>query len=156
VTRVLSLLVHAALGAASVAIFLALNAHLYRLDWPGSTPTVLERAYYAIAIVSVCVGWFFNVRYVLDYPAEYSWSHFTLMLFANPASGSVGQDMIIANVLLFPLWTMIDGPRRGLRGTWIYFVMSLFTSFGFAMGLYLAAQERQVRWCAARGSDSRP
>jgi hypothetical protein len=24
--------------------------------------------------------------------------------------------------------------------------MSLFTSFGFAMGLYLAAQERQVRW----------
>ena len=41
---------------------------------------------------------------------------------------------------------MIDGPRRGLRGTWIYFVMSLFTSFSFAMGLYLAAQERQVRW----------
>ena len=26
--------------------------------------------------------------------------------------------------------------------------MSLFTSFGFAMGLYLAAQERQVRWRA--------
>jgi hypothetical protein len=54
---------------------------------------------------------------------------------------------------------MIDGPRRGLRGTWIYFVMSLFTSFSFAMGLYLAAQERQVRWTrslATRGSDSRP
>jgi len=28
--------------------------------------------------------------------------------------------------------------------------MSLFTSFGFAMGLYLAAQERQLRWNAAR------
>ena len=28
--------------------------------------------------------------------------------------------------------------------------MSLFTSFGFSMGLYLAAQERQVRWLAAR------
>jgi hypothetical protein len=28
--------------------------------------------------------------------------------------------------------------------------MSLVTSFGFAMGLYLAAQERQVRWSAAR------
>jgi hypothetical protein len=25
-------------------------------------------------------------------------------------------------------------------------VMSLFTSFAFAMGIYLAAQERQVRW----------
>ncbi len=76
--------------------------------------------------------------------------------FTNPASGSVGQDMIITNVLLFPLWTMIDGPRRGLRHTWIYFVMSLFTSFSFAMGLYLAAQERQVRWLAAGGPNSRP
>jgi hypothetical protein len=45
---------------------------------------------------------------------------------------------------------MIDGPRRGLRGTWVYFTMSLFTSFGFSMGLYLAAQERQVRWLATR------
>jgi hypothetical protein len=50
---------------------------------------------------------------------------------------------------LFPLWTISDGPRRGLRGTWIYFTMSLFTSFGFAMGLYLAAQERQLRWLAS-------
>ena len=54
--------------------------------------------------------------------------------------------MLTTNVFLFPLWTIIDGPRRGMKQTWIYFVMSLFTSFGFAMGLYLAAQERQVRW----------
>jgi hypothetical protein len=104
----------------------------------------------------VAIGWYYNVRYVFGYPAEYSWQHFTAMLFTNPASGSVGQDMIITNVLLFPLWTMIDGPRRGLRHTWIYFVMSLFTSFSFAMGLYLAAQERQVRWLATGGADSRP
>jgi hypothetical protein len=29
--------------------------------------------------------------------------------------------------------------------------MSLFTSFAFAMGMYLAAQERQVRWNARPG-----
>lgn len=72
------------------------------------------------------------------------------MLFDNPASGSAGQDMIITNVILFPLWTMIDGPRRGMRGTWVYFRMSLLTSVGFAMGMYLAAQERQVRWLASQ------
>jgi hypothetical protein len=65
------------------------------------------------------------------------------------------QDLIITNAILFPLWTMIDGPRRGLRGTPIYFIMSLFTSFGFAMGLYLAAQERQVRRLAARSARAR-
>ena len=95
-------------------------------------------------------GWYFNVQYVSTYPAEASWVHFTKMLFTNPAAGSGGQDLIVTNAILFPLWTMIDGPRRGLKGTWIYFTMSLFTSFGFSMGLYLAAQERQVRWLAAQ------
>ena len=145
----LSLLVHALLGAVTVAIFFAVNKHLYRRDWAGSDVTLLEGVYYALAVASVLMGWYFNVRYVFGYPDEYSWTHFTAMLFTNPASGSVGQDMIVTNVFLLPLWTMIDGPRRGLRSCWIYFVMSLFTSFSFAMGLYLAAQERQVRWQAA-------
>ena len=136
----LSLLVHAALGALTLAIFFSVNAHLYRDEWPGSRATLVEWLYYLLAGVSVGAGWYFNVRYVFGYPEQYSWLHFTGLLFANPASGSVGQDMIITNVILFPLWTMIDGPRRGLRGTWIYFIMSLFTSFSFAMGLYLAAQ----------------
>ena len=154
----LSLLLHAALGALTLAVFFSVNAHLYRRDWEGSRTTFLEGLYYLLAGVSVGAGWYFNVRYVFGYPDEYSWTHFTRMLFANPAAGSVGQDMIITNCFLLPLWTMIDGPRRGLRGTWVYFVMSLFTSFSFAMGLYLAAQERQVRWTrwhAAGDSDSR-
>jgi len=145
-----SLLVHAALGVLTVGIFFYVNAHLYRRDWVGSGPTFLEGVYYLLAVASVCTGWFFNVRYVMAYPADASWVHFTKMLFTNPAASSGAQDLIVTNAILFPLWTMIDGPRRGLRGTWIYFTMSLFTSFGFAMGLYLAAQERQVRWLAAR------
>lgn len=147
-----SLLIHAGLGALTLIAYCYVNAHLYKGDWPGARATVLEKIYYAAAVVSVCIGWFFNTRYVFTYPAEASWVHFTTMLFDNPASGSAGQDMIITNVILFPLWTIIDGRRRGLRGTWVYFTMSLFTSFGFAMGMYLAAQERQVRWLAAQRS----
>jgi hypothetical protein len=143
-----SLLIHAALGALTLAVFFYANAYLYHGDWPDSDPTLLERVYYAIAILSVLLGWYFNIRYVAAFPAEHSWIHFTKMLFTNPAASSIAQDDIIANVLLFPLWTIIDGRRRGLKHAWIYFVMSLFTSFGFAMGMYLAAQERQVRWLA--------
>jgi hypothetical protein len=146
----LSLLIHAALGALTIWIFFRANDYLYANDWPGSRMTFLEGLYYVLAVGSVLTGWYFNVRYVLGYPAEASWSHFTMMLFTNPAASSAGQDIIVTNAILFPLWTMIDGPRRGLRWTWIYFVMSLFTSFGFAMGMYLAAQERQVRWNEVR------
>jgi hypothetical protein len=144
-----SLVIHAALGVLTVVIFYAYNRYLYRRDWQGSGVTWLEGLYYALAIGSVCIGWYFNVTYVKTYPDQASWVHFTGMLFDNPAAGSVGQDVIVTNAILFPLWTMIDGPRRGLKGTWIYFTMSLVTSFGFAMGFYLAAQERQVRWNAA-------
>ena len=145
-----SLLVHAALGVATVVFFFYANAHLYRRDWPGARPTFLEGLYYALAGISVCIGWYFNQKYQFAYPEEASWLHFTRQLFDTPAGGSIAQDVIITNAILFPLWTIIDGPRRGLRHAWIYFVMSLFTSFGFAMGLYLAAQERQVRWLASR------
>jgi hypothetical protein len=145
-----SLAIHAALGLLTVVVFFRVNRHLYARGWPGSRVGPLEGLYYLLAIVSVCVGWYFNVTYVMTYPTEASWVHFTTMLFANPAAASGGQDLIITNAILFPLWTMIDGPRRGLKGTWIYFTMSLVTSFGFAMGFYLAAQERQVRWQAAR------
>jgi hypothetical protein len=145
-----SLLIHAALGVLTVVIFFAYNRSLYRSDWPGSGVTFLEGLYYVLAVGSVCLGWWFNVKYVFTYPEQASWWHFTSMLFDNPAAGSIGQDVIVTNAILFPLWTMIDGPRRGLKGTWIYFTMSLFTSFGFSMGLYLAAQERQVRWLASQ------
>lgn len=146
----LSLLIHAVLGAVTIALFFRFNAHLYRRDWPGSPVSFLEGVYYALAIASVCAGWYFNVQYVMAYPEDASWAHFTAALFLHPATASVGQDIIVTNLFLFPLWTIIDGSRRGLRHPWIYFVISLFTSFGFAMGLYLAAQERQVRWLAAK------
>jgi hypothetical protein len=33
------------------------------------------------------------------------------------ATGRVPPSL--TNAILFPLWTMIDGPRRGLKGTWM-------------------------------------
>lgn len=147
----LSLLVHAALGVLTIVIFFRANAHLYRSDWLGARVTALEALYYGLAVGSVCTGWFFNVRYVEAFPEQNSWAHFISLLFTNPAASSGAQDLIITNVALFPLWTMIDGPRRGLRWTWIYFTMSLVTSFGFAMALYLAALERQLRWLSREG-----
>jgi len=98
---VTSLLVHAALGALTVAFFFRVNAHLYRHDWPGSRTTLLEWIYYLCAVVSVCIGWYFNQKYVFAYPEQASWVHYTQQLFTTPAGGSMAQDSIIANVILF-------------------------------------------------------
>ena len=146
-----SLLVHAALGVLTVVLFFVWNAHLYRRDWSGARVSPLEGFYYLIAVGSVCAGWYFNQKYQFMYPEQAGWVHFTRQLFDTPAGGSIAQDILVTNAILFPLWTIVDGSRRGLRRPWLYFVMSLFTSFGFSMGLYLAAQERQLRWNARNG-----
>ena len=141
-----SLLIHAALGLVTVILFFKFNSHTYKGGWPGAGVTKLEVVYYLFAIPSVCIGCLFNIQYVMGDPEHASWVDFTKKLFTNPAAGSGAQDLLITNTFLFPLWTIIDGPRRGMKHCWIYFVMSLFTSFGFAMALYLAAMERQIRW----------
>ncbi len=48
-------------------------------------------------------------------------------------------------MILLPLFTIIDGYRRGLRHPWLYFVSSLFTSFAFAFAFCLATIERRRR-----------
>jgi hypothetical protein len=141
-----SMLIHAILGAFTIVLFFFFNRHLYGPAMRGVKPA--EVTCYVLALAGVGFGWYFNVQYMTAYPEEASWPHFIKLLFTNPAAGSGSQDLIITNTFLFPLWTIIDGPRRGMRQCWLYFVMSLFTSFAFAMGLYLAAQERQVRYNA--------
>jgi hypothetical protein len=49
-------------------------------------------------------------------------------------------------VVLLPLWTIVEGSRRGLRWAWIFFVISLFTSLAFSIALFLAFMERQYRY----------
>jgi hypothetical protein len=58
----------------------------------------------------------------------------------------------MVNVVLLPIWTIVDGRQRDLRVPWIFFVMSLFTSLAFSMAFYLAFVERQIRYTASAAS----
>ena len=137
-----SLLVHAVLGVLTTALMVRWNARLFRR---GSAIRPLEVVIVVVGVTSVVLGWYFNIRYVQQYGREASWVHFTQSLFTNWASNSAAQDYIIANVVLLPIWTIVDGRRRGIARPWIFFVMSLFTSYCFAIAAYLLAVERSVR-----------
>jgi hypothetical protein len=150
------LLIHLVVAFALIAYFFYVNAYLYRGGWQGSGVTALEWLYYVICVCSFALGYYFNVQYVTEYPAEASWVHFTKLLFTNPAADSGSQDLVCTNVILFPLWTIIDGRRLKMKAPWIYFVLSLLTSFGFGFALYLAAHERQIRWLRAHGQANQP
>jgi hypothetical protein len=141
-----SLVIHAVLGVATTTMVIYCNRHLFSRRWPGSGTTPLEVVIYVFGVASVCFGWYFNVRYTRQFGHRAGWVHFTKSLFTNWASDSAAQDYIIMNVLLFPIWTIVDGRRRGIRVPWGFFVMSLFTSLCWPVALYLVCVERKIRY----------
>jgi Terpene cyclase DEP1 len=145
-----SLLVHALLGIVVIVAIVKTNPAIFSrvpADAPSST---LENVFLVIGIASLPICWYCNIRYVYEYAdnpfwGQGDWSEFIRMGYANWAASSASADYTIANVILLPLFTIIDGRRRGIRHPWLFFVSSLFTSFAFGWAFYLATVERQRR-----------
>ena len=136
------------LGLALVALTIWPNRHLFSGRAGGLS--ALEGLYYPIALAALLVGWYFNFQFMREYGDQATWSNWTRLLFVNPASASGGQDLLFANAVLFIPWTIVDGRRAGTKWNWIWFPMSAVTSFAFAMALFLALKERQLRFNAAK------
>jgi hypothetical protein len=142
------LLVYGVLGVLSTVWAIYMNRRLFVGGRAGRV-TVLEGLFYLFGLVSLGLGWYFNVRYTHLYGHRASYVDYTKALFSNWAADSAAQDYIMVNVVLLPLWSIVDGRRRGMRIPWIFFVMSLFTSLAFSMAMYLAFVERQIRYTRA-------
>ncbi|MFL0178614.1 MULTISPECIES: DUF2834 domain-containing protein [unclassified Mycobacterium] len=154
----ISLIVHAVLGLATIWWIVASNRAVFAKPSGGAPFSPLEIVYYLIGIASIVLGWYFNIRFVNEYAhgpnhnpiwGPGSWTQYIQLMFTNPAAGSASQDYTIINVVLLPLFTIVDGYRRGLRRPWLYFVSSLFTSCAFAYAFYFATIERQHRHAKA-------
>jgi hypothetical protein len=141
-----SLVFYGILGLVSTVAAFAWNRRLFAGGGEAGGVSALEGLFYLIGLASLGLGWYFNIRYVHLYGHKASYVDYTKALFSNWAADSAAQDYIIVNVLLLPLWTIVDGRRRGMRAPWIFFVMSLFTSLAFSMAMYLAFVERQIRY----------
>ncbi len=134
-------MIYMAIGLALIAATLVVNRRLFARPGLG----VLEAIYYLIAAAGLAIGWYFNFQYMHQYGAQAGWVHWTSLLFVNPASASGGQDLILANLLVFPLWTIREAKRDGMAAGWLYFPLSLLTSYAFGLALFLALRERQIR-----------
>ena len=147
------LLITGILGIATTAVAFYINRHLFNAGNAAGRVTLLESVYYVVGVISLVLGWYFNVRYTHTYHDANYWNY-TKMLFTNWAADSAAQDYVIVNVVLMPLWTIVDGSRRGLKWAWIFFVMSLFTSLAFSIAMFLAFMERQWRYNRALAQEA--
>jgi Terpene cyclase DEP1 len=148
-----SLIVHALLGVAVIVWIVRANPQVFARPAGGPAFSPLEIVLYVIGVASIALGYYFNYQFVLEYKTGAdnpiwgpgSWQQFIELGYANPAAASASQDYTIINVILLPLFTIIDGRRRGIRRPWLFFVASLFTSCAFAYAFYFAVMERQHR-----------
>ena len=149
----ISLIVHAILGVLVVLWIVRANAHVFARPAGGPAFSALEIVYYVVGIASIALGYYFNHQFVDQYAVPGgnpiwgagSWQQFIALGYVNPAAASASQDYTIINVILLPLFTIVDGYRRGIRRPWLFFIASLFTSCAFAYAFYFAVIERQHR-----------
>jgi hypothetical protein len=139
------LLIFGILGIGSTAVAFYANRHLFAAGNAAGRISLLEGTYYVVGLISIVLGEYFNVRYTHTYHDANYWNY-TKMLFTNWAADSAAQDYVIVNLVLMPLWTIVDGTRRGLKWAAIFFVMSLFTSLAMSIAFFLAFMERQWRY----------
>ena len=148
-----SLAVHLILGFAVIAWIVTSNRDIFTRPATGPGISVLEATFYLVGIAGTVLGYYFNYRYMVEYATPSSnpmwgpgsWQEFIKLGYTNPAASSASQDYTIINVVLLPLFTIVDGYRRGIKRPWLYFVSSLFTSCAFAYAFYFATLDRQHR-----------
>lgn len=149
-----SLIVHLVLGIGVIAWIVRSNQRIFARPTDGSPMfSPLEIMFYVIGAASIVLGYYFNHQFVATYAVEGgnpiwgpgSWQQFIMLGYANPAAASASQDYTIINVILLPLFTIVDGYRRGIRRPWLFFVSSLFTSCAFAYAFYFATVDRVHR-----------
>jgi Protein of unknown function DUF2834 len=156
------LIAHAVIGIAAIVAIVVLNPHIFRQP---ATPklSLLEAVYYIAGIAATVLGYYFNVRYINDYAHSAvhnpiwgpgSWAEFIRLGYVNPAASNASEDYTIISVILLPLFTIVDGRRRGVRHAWLYFMFVLTASSAFALAFYLATVERQRRTASTAPAES--
>jgi hypothetical protein len=151
-----SLIIHLVLGFATFAVIVKTNPTVFARFSTGPALSKLEMFYYVVGIASIVLGYYFNNQYVAEYAPSGgglhnfiwgpgSWAEFIALGYDNPAASSASQDYTIMSLLIFPVWSIIDGRRRGIKHPWLFFGFILFGSSASAWAFYLAAVERQRR-----------
>ena len=130
------IVVHAILGFAVIGWVLRVNPLVLKRPPDGPAVSALEATYVVVGLASWVLGYVFNIQFVHEYAVaggnpivgDGSWQDYIVHLFDNPAASSASQDYIFVNVVILPLFTIVDGRRRGIPKPWLFFVSTLFTS----------------------------
>ncbi|MBL4581343.1 MAG: DUF2834 domain-containing protein [Gammaproteobacteria bacterium] len=99
--------------------------------------TGLQLLYGVLAIIGVCVTWYFNLQ-----PMEMSYIE---GLYANPAASSFTNDLIVV-VAAFLIWSFVETGRLKMSyGVWAaIFVFTFVIAAAMTVPLFMLLRERRL------------
>ncbi|MET0701463.1 MAG: DUF2834 domain-containing protein [Mycobacterium sp.] len=148
-----SLIVHAVLGVLTAVWIVRANPQIFAKPATGPMFSKLEIVYLLTGLLVIPICWYFNYQFVLQYKTGAdnpiwgpgSWQQFIVLGYDNPAAASASVDYTVISLILLPVFTIVDGMRRGIRRPWLFFGFILFATSATAFAFYFAVAERQHR-----------
>jgi Terpene cyclase DEP1 len=94
--------------------------------------------YILLSAVGLIGTWVFNIR-SFGTPGE----NYLGSWFGTNASSSAAVDIIVVAVAA-SLFMIVEGRRIGMRGAWLFVVLSFVVAAAFAFPLFLALRHRRL------------
>lgn len=102
-----------------------------------------KQIFYAImAIVGVCVTWYFNLQ-AMELDPNFSFASFISDNYVNPSSASIANDIAVILVVFF-FWSFFEARRLGMKHWWVVVPLSVLIALAFAYPLFLLMRERTL------------
>jgi hypothetical protein len=108
--------------------------------------TPLAITWFALALAGLVGTWTFNVLAIVqlrDFIGDWVGS--------GPAVSSLTVDLLVVAVA-GSILIIVEAKRLGMRGGWLYVVLSGLTAFAFTFPLFLAMRERRLNSLRAETS----
>ena len=98
--------------------------------------------YLVMAIIGVCVTWYFNIQFMIQYQGFSAWT-FIKDCYVNAASSSISNDLTVV-VVTFLFWSWFEARRLNMRHWWLYVVLTFSIAIAFTCPLFLYMRERAI------------
>jgi hypothetical protein len=105
--------------------------------------------YAALTALGLILPWYFNLQFMAQ-TGGFSLGPFLAGVFANPASSSIGVDIIVG-CTAFTAWMITEARKLGMKHWWVYIALIYLVAFAFACPLFLFMRERRLRARAPLG-----
>ena len=113
------------------------------MNWNGK-----QWLYAILTLLGGVSTWYFNIQFFAT-AEDASMAAFIAETGTTLPAQSINADIAVASIT-FLIWMWIEGRRLGVKGLWIFTVLTFLIAFAFSFPLFLFFREKRLRVLEAK------